>query len=785
MLYSQSTKNMIQGISQQPEVLRKPEQLAEQINGLSTESGGLQKRPPTILDSVLGKFDASNSYVHWINRDATERYALVLNGKIAIVISLDGTRRVVSNTDPNYLITDNPKRDFRAVTVADYTFIVNRKFSPYMRGDTSPAIAGQGAIVYVKSGQYGRTYSITVNGSTSAYTTPDGSKAPDVRSIDTTTIANNLIAAMQANNYMNTNFNFGNHNGAIHIVPKDHNVSPINSLTTHDGYAGQAMYGFTDSVQRFNLLPTQAPVGYRVKVAGDPNSGTGGYWLYYTSNGIWAECIAPSMLLGFQPATMPHSLVREANGTFTFKTNAWDDRASGDDDTNPMPSFIGKPINDIFFYKNRLGLLAGDNIILSEDDNYFNFWFIQSSDILDTDPIDLTTRTTSINNLLYAIPWDEQLYLFAQFGQYVLYTSGTLTPKTADILEVTGFNSEPDSRPVVAGKNIYFADARAKHTSIKEYYTVQQVSDVKNAQDITAHVPDLIPNGVYRLVANSSENILLAETAGDTRSLYIYKYLFLDEQRVQSSWSKWQFSANIIGVMFIEDMLYLLMQYDDNTMTLEHLTLTYNTKDFANEPYRAHIDGKVTTHATYDTDHQYSVIDASSALPMISKSDTELTLVTADGAVFNTTVGQLQSGKWYIQDYDLSGQDLYLGLSYLFKAEFSTLYIKQQQQNGMWKAKTNGRLQIMNVRVNYTDSGYFKGVVKTNRAVREYPMTSRKLGTDDNLLGAPATSEGTFRIPVKSLNTSATISVETDKPLPVALIGYFWEGNYIAKSREV
>ena len=48
MLYSQSIKNFVQGVSQQPPLLRFPEQLEEQINGFSTEVSGLQKRVPTV-----------------------------------------------------------------------------------------------------------------------------------------------------------------------------------------------------------------------------------------------------------------------------------------------------------------------------------------------------------------------------------------------------------------------------------------------------------------------------------------------------------------------------------------------------------------------------------------------------------------------------------------------------------------------------------------------------------------------------------------------------------------
>ena len=57
---------------------------------------------------------------------------------------------------------------------------------------------------------------------------------------------------------------------------------------------------------------------------------------------------------------MPHALVREADGTFTLKRLEWDNRESGDDDSNPYPTFIDNTISDIFFYRNRLGFISDE-----------------------------------------------------------------------------------------------------------------------------------------------------------------------------------------------------------------------------------------------------------------------------------------------------------------------------------------------------------------------------------------------------------------------------------------
>ena len=42
----------------------------------------------------------------------------------------------------------------------------------------------------------------------------------------------------------------------------------------------------------------------------------------------------------------------------------WGQRTAGDDNTSPLPTFLDKKINDIFIYKNRLGFLSDEAVIL-------------------------------------------------------------------------------------------------------------------------------------------------------------------------------------------------------------------------------------------------------------------------------------------------------------------------------------------------------------------------------------------------------------------------------------
>ena len=48
-------------------------------------------------------------------------------------------------------------------------------------------------------------------------------------------------------------------------------------------------------------------------------------------------------------------------------------RLTGDDNTNPQPSFIGKKISSTFFYSNRFGVLSEDNVIFGVANDNYNF----------------------------------------------------------------------------------------------------------------------------------------------------------------------------------------------------------------------------------------------------------------------------------------------------------------------------------------------------------------------------------------------------------------------------
>lgn len=771
------------GISQQAPIQRYAEQLEEQSNGLSTESTGLQKRPPTIFIKKLMDAipDDVQPLVHFIDRDVNEKYIVYIFNNAIRIFDFDGNEKTVHmQDDADYINTDKPKDELRLVTIADYTFIVNTNKKVIMSTTKSPdSFSTQGALINVKQGQYGRTYKIWIDGQeVASYTTPDGSDKSHTAMIDTHYIANQLATkAREAGKTVDL--------GDCWL-----RIKPASKVATQDGFNNNAMIGVTDTVQRFSLLPATAPSNYTVLVKTDPNGDEAGsyYVKYNSSERVWEECVCPNILIGLDATTMPHALVREADGSFTFKRLSWTERKVGDEDSNPLPSFVDYAISDIFFYRNRLGLLSGENVILSESGEYFNFWMTTATDILDIDPIDVATTTTRINFLNYAIPFDGELYCFSDKSQFVLRSDTTLSPRNVALVEVTGFQSSPDCRPIVAGRNLYFPAERSEFTSIKEYYSVLDTSEMKNAQDITAHVPNYIPNGVYEIEAANNENIMLVLTRGNPNYIYVYKYLFMNEQRVQASWSLWNMYSRVINLYFIGSTLYLLLNRG-NSHVLEKMNFTISkTVDFLDkELYRVYLDcKKVATTATYDNITETTTINIKDEYNLNDNDITHIGVVLPDGIY--KEFSDIEDGIIKV-DGNYEDTNIILGVPYRFYIKLSPIYLRSTDSNGSQKALTNGRLQLRYIHFTYADTGGFVVYVTNNKDLnkktRTYKMTARNVGTLSARLGSVLEQTGEFKVPLQMLNTSCDIYVESSLPLPLALIDYSFDATWVQRSKGV
>lgn len=791
-LISQSIKNLKGGISQQPDILRYPDQGSRQVNGWSSETEGLQKRPPLVFLKTLGDSGALGQapYIHLINRDENEQYYAVFTGTGIRVFDLTGNEKEVRLPDGDwYIRTETPRNDLRMVTVADYTFVVNKNI--IITESTEVSTGGNfrdkgDALVVVRGGQYGRTLRVRLNGTVHAtYLIPDGSAPQHVNETDAQWIANELARQLRDGlGQYGWTFNVGQ--GFIHITAPA--GEDIRDISTEDGYADQLIYPVTHYVQTFSKLPQNAPDGYIVKIVGDSSKSADQYYVQYdATRKVWKEVVGWNTKLGYTFSTMPHALVRASDGNFEFKALTWNFRTCGDLDTNPYPSFVGSTINDVFFFRNRLGFLSGENIILSRTAKYFNFFPASVANLSDDDPIDVAVSTNRIAILKYAVPFSEELLIWSDEAQFVLTASGTLTSKSVELNLTTQFDVQDRARPYGIGRNVYFASPRSSYTSIHRYYAVQDVSSVKNAEDITAHVPNYIPNGVFSICGSGTESFCSVLSHGDPSKIFMYKFLYLNEELRQQSWSHWDFGENVqvLACQSINSDMYVILRNEFNTF-LAKISFTKNAIDLPGEPYRAFMDMKIRytiPSGTYNDD----TFTTSIHIPTIYGANFgrgKITVLEPDGkiTVFEQPTAGWNSDPWLRLSGNLEGRMVYIGFNINFVYEFSKFLIKQTADDGSTSTEDIGRLQLRRAWVNYENSGTFDIYVENQSSNWKYTMAGARLGSSTLRAGRLNLGTGQYRFPVVGNAKFNTVSILSDETTPLNIIGCGWEGNYLRRS---
>ena len=778
-LISQSIPNLINGISQQPSSLRLNTQAEVQENGLSSVVTGLSKRPCTEYIADLGTIsNLDKAFIHTIRRDENEFYSMVVDTAGTIrVFDKDGVSKTVTNNASSYLTgLTNPNKELAAVSIADSTFIVNKN-TVVAKDSTVSSTRNPEALVYVKNADYSSTYRLKItkgaNTSTVEFATKSSTQSSTSltqnaeRGASTDLIAENLNTfsgtAVDSSYYDNiTNgsavagLTLTRYDNVIHIQSTN---STDFQVEVGDSHGNEHLLVFKDETPTFNKLPVVAPNGYIIKISGDNQKAQDDYYVKHT-DGVWKETLEAGALTSLDNSTMPHKLVKLSNGNFQFDEVDYKDRAVGDDETNPFPSFVGFSFNDIFFHRNRMGLLADENVIFSRAGEFINFDFFRKSTltIVDSDPIDVSVSSNKVSILKHAVPFNESLLLFSDLTQFKVIGDPVLTPETISITNTTEFEASLRAKPAQSGKFVYFGSKRGDWSGVWEYF-VDSDTDTNDASETTAHVPEYLDGEITNIQASSNEDMILVQTDDDVQSLYVYRYYYAGREKLQASWSKWTFGGDVVGCSFNLADIILLVKRGTN-LHLEKINLSVDSAEaYTDGGFPILLDRRVKLETGGVTTLPYT---APSDIQYISEKGKIITLSDVAGRLADSEV-------------------VYAGVPYTFKYQFSEPVVKFDN-----KPVTTAKLKIRSYAVVYNDTGYFTAKVEPDRR-DEYvsTFTGRIVGGAANLLGKAAIDNGTYKFGVLSDSKKTKITLESDNHLPCNFQSAEIEAFYVLRSRRL
>lgn len=828
--------NLIQGISQQPDAQRDPTQGEIQINAVSSIAEGLRKRDSTRTLAEVSSVGFGDAYFHAILRDQQEEYIAVITKTAIQVFDLNGTALTVA-TDTgayNYLSSiTSAKQQIRAVTIADYTWITNTLQATAADTITAPKSSrpAHECLVWVKQAAYGNKYTVNVNGFEASVTTPvapvvsNGTVVTENR-ISSEEIAEQLVIGLGTAGL--TGYTLTQSGSVIWI----NGSNPITIKAT-DAKANSTLTALLNEVQAFVELPTIAPQGYQIEILGDAGNNFDNYYVEFEprsgtfGEGAWVETVSPGVEYKLDPTTMPHVLIRKADGNFWFGpvngqvvsgipggVPSWGERVSGDYETSPDPSFVGYAINDIFIYKNRLGFLADENVVLSRVRQFFDFFPETVTTVLDTDPIDVVASNNRVSVLRYAVPYQDELILFSSQIQFRFNSAETiLTPATAQITVLTQFDVDVNVRPMQAGGGIFFMQSNGQWSQMREFAVRGAGTALTaDAADLTGYVSSYIPDECFSLTINDTGNsafIISGKQSATTnldyrKRIYTYKWFLRNTgsgpERVQNSWSFWEFGADeILQVICIRESLYCLMRYGTKVY-LEAMSVLDRADEVVFAPYPLLLDRLIgTTTATptalrmskgvYDKQDNQTTF----TLPYAATNQVQVWSaynMSQSGKPGPVYLGSTSSGTTITTRGDWSAEDVWAGEKYEFRYRFSRF--KLMQEIGGGKApRSVVRTQVRQAKLGYHESGFFQ--VKTlpeHRKEGLYVFDGTIIAVRGSSIGNPPAMadssprfyEGVFNVPIMGRGDRVLVELLNDTPHPSKFSTVEWIGMVTTRS---
>ena len=970
---SQKITNIIGGVSQQPDTIKVGNQLRICDNYYPDVATGLTKRPGLRGISKLANTVADGTWFT-IFRDDEEKYIVQFSkaGALKIWSASNGVQQTVNAVaaEATTYATHTKADDLQTLQINDYIFVLNRN-KTVAAGVVSSAAQTPYAFASINTIAYNSTYEIKLDATTFTYTTP----ATSATQLNIADIVNNLVSTINANvNWVASAI------GNIIYIRRANNGDF--AIEAKGGSTGTSVDAFKGSVISVAQLPKQFINNLKLKVAGSVESGADDYWVIFKTSdntssgyGSWEETIAPSTVTDLDEETMPHVIIREANGTFTYRqldlasaggagptsvsgiptnvtitsatsaghvvgevfaptggtgnnlrlrvdkvqdfyspnntsassstyvqqvrgaikfyvtqgrsnipvydytyvwyensvqigstkntnplqigyktysvgtsfqnisnqiraglkieeringlisaisvvqagqgytasntvSNAagdtftiasvntapiqgdfsrlkfWKYREVGDATTNPMPSFVGFPIDAISFYKNRIVFTSRQNVICSQAGDYFNFFASTVITIVDSDPIDLSASSLKPIRLKYAIPTQTSLMLFGDNAQYILTTTTeAFSPKTAEINLLSSFSQTDRVAPIDIGSSYLFLEEGDKASSVFEM--LPKGTDKPDTIELTRIIPTYIPAAVYDMKVSVPAGTVAFLSKQELSSMYLYRFFQNGDNRI-SGWFRWKLPGTVEMVDFDQDIMYVVTKHGTNYV-LSTVSLITDTPSESLLFEGQYLDVRLDLFDYKPTLVYNSGTDLTRVCLKDGFEDTSLQPVlmflNADIAgYFEEQTLQYDAAAPTGQKYFLTVEGnqttskFALGYKYEALAQLPAFYVVKDATTGV--KDTVNIPRISRIKVNSYNSGPYKAVVRSEGRddfTLELPQINANYYLANNI---PIIRNAQSTIPILAKGNQFEFELIADNPFPTAFTSLDWEGTY-------
>ena len=557
---------------------------------------------------------------------------------------------------------------------------------------------------------------------------------------------------------------------------------------------GELLNVVAGKVQDVGDLPSQCKHGMVVEVVNSDAEEDNHFVKFFGNNdkdgeGTWEECAKPGRKIRFDRSTMPVVLIRTADGNFrlaeldgasytisgdTYYHPQWDDALVGDDVTNPEPSFVGKQINKMLFFRNRFSVLADEYIVMSRPGDFTNFFAKSAIQFVASDPIDIAASSEYPAILYDGIQTNTGLVLFSKNQQFMLTTdSDVFSPTTAKINALSTYNFNFATNPISLGTTIGFLDNAGKFSRFFEMAQIQREGEPEIIEQ-SAVVNRLFEKDL-KLISNSRENDVVFFSEENQPTLYGYRYFDNIRERKLAAWFKWTLTGNVQYHCMQDDNLFVVVR-NNNKDKLLKFSIKMDSNTFALADNRVHLDHLMSTSGwTYNA----TTGKSTKAKPTGLESSNQLAAYDVDSGNNLGRYGLITvNGSNLEIDGDWSSETFLIGYQYTMEVELPTIYVTRVEGES-YKADSRANTVIHRANFAFGPIGIYETILtRVGRSsftklfeitpANEYVANTASVLNDNKL----------YSIPVYDRNTNVGLTIKSTHPTPANILYMTWEGIY-------
>jgi hypothetical protein len=466
--------------------------------------------------------------------------------------------------------------------------------------------------------------------------------------------------------------------------------------------------------------------------------------------------------------------------------NFWQERQVGDLTTNPNPSFVGKTITGLSFFKNRLVFLSDDNVICSQAGSYFDFFATTVITIVNSDPVDISCGSTKPIELRHAVQLSRALLVCADNAQYLLETSTeAFSASTAEINLISNYSQDIFVAPVDAGTTVMVLDQNTRYTSIYEML-IQDAASKPLVANISTTIPSYIPGNIIAMKGSTASSMLSIQSSQKPDELFFFRWFnATGNERTMASWFKWTLPGDLLlHEHDNESMFFVTKQPNPFLSKMVSLSDSSNGAMTFDDTY---IDLRMDLYnyspaTSYDSGTNQTKVFFKAGIAAIS--DTPV-LVSTDPVSpglsyelpLQSNLGAAAGQQYYVLiNGNRAAESWCLGVRVRAEATLPKFYYKAEN-----RADTLNIPTIQRLFVESKESGPFSVSVKAEGR-DEFVQEIAHMRSNDYFFNTlPMIRSTEDAVPIMAKGTQVDVTLRADYPLPVSLTSITWQGRYTTK----